>query len=289
MGAHRSVQRRLATIVVGLALAAGGPALSARAAAADAEAIDAQGILAHGDLLLFAALFSCRDQGAAPVAQVFVSRDEGKSWIKEGPAIDRGDFEYAFADADGVWAAGRLAAMGPRVDPFILIPRAPSPAIGAAATPPAPWALTTIFVGPAELQGLGREKNGDLLAWIRHPDAHVEHTWGPVVLHRSSDRGQTWSEPAPGASSKKAAGSAKKFDKLSKQSGAWRINKRQDGGFDVQRKTGKAWQTVKEFPWQQCDGSPDPSVPPLPKTIKMDSIGKIGRDPPAVTPPPARP
>ena len=282
MGAHRTVQRRLAMVVVGLAVAGGGPVLSARAA--EGEAIEAKGILAHGDLVLLAAVYSCHDPMPTPVAQVFVSRDDGKTWVKEGPAIDRGEFEYAYADPDAVWAAGRLAAMGPRVDPFILIPRAPTPGGGDGTAPR--WSLVTISVGAADLKGLGLLKNGDLLAWIRHPDAHVKHTWGPVIIHCSGDRGQTWSE-CPDASSKKPVGPVKKFEKPSKQSGDWRINKRRDGGFDVQHRKRKAWETVKEFPWQQCEGPPDSSIPAVrePRDIRMEDLGKIGRDPPTATPP----
>jgi hypothetical protein len=33
----------------------------------------------------------------------------------------------------------------------------------------------------------------------------------------------------------------------------WRITDRGDGGFDIQRRAGKSWQTTAQFPWRACD------------------------------------
>ena len=45
----------------------------------------------------------------------------------------------------------------------------------------------------------------------------------------------------------------KKFLSITARSGSWRLADRKDGGFDLQHRDHKRWQTVKEFPWAGCD------------------------------------
>jgi len=247
-GARLLDSRSLLAALIGLAV--GGPA---PARAGDAESINARGIfvgglvggLSSGGLVvLFTQVHVCRSEPTLPAARILVSRDGGKTWTKEGPAIDRAELEYARVDGDGVWVAGLYTAEGPGIDPFILIPAGASPGGHL------DWSVQTIHDGPADLRGLAWG-DGGLVAWVRHLDLQ-DDAKSTMVVHRSADGGHTWA-PIDAASARRVK-PRHRFTKIGKRAGAWRIVDRRDGGFDVQHQGGGRWRAVAEFPWRGCGG-----------------------------------
>jgi hypothetical protein len=206
------------------------------------ESITAHGILPGSTMVLFAEVRSCRPTQAPPFAQLFVSTDEGKTWVKRGPAVEGSEFQYAANSSEGVWVAGLHTMEGPGIDPFVLVPG------GDPAGSPE-WTLSRIYQGPAELQSVLRAKPGELSASIKHIDVGSQRWQGQIHLHQSHDGGLTWTAVGPAKGSVATRG---KFAKLSKDGPIWRIADRKDRGFDVQRRTGQLWHTVSAFPWQAC-------------------------------------
>ena len=60
-------------------------------------------------------------------------------------------------------------------------------------------------------------------------------------------------DDAPGPAGNPTSSRMKKFLSITARSGSWRLADRKDGGFDLQHRDHKRWQTVKEFPWAGCD------------------------------------
>lgn len=229
------ISRGAAWAVLALCALAGGASAEPR------ETIEAHGLLAGDTLLLFAVVKTCGPEQGPPMAQIFASTDEGKTWVKRGPALEGSEFQYAAAGPDGVWVAGLHTAEGPGIDPFVLAPEA-APATG--------WTVRRIYEGPAELLAVARTRPGQLSALVKHIDIHDERWRGPRYLHRSEDDGRTWKAVGPTKATAPARG---RFGKIGKRTPQWRITDRRDGGFDVQRRVGKLWQTTAEFPWRACD------------------------------------
>jgi hypothetical protein len=206
------------------------------------ESIRGRGILERGALFLFADVHRCGPEPTLPVAQIFVSVDGGKTWVKRGPGVPGSEFEYVHASSDGVWVAGLHTAEGPGIDPFLMVPS------DAASSD---WRLRAISEGPVELRGVGRSGAKGFVAWIRPVDLHQgPHPKSEVVL-RSDDGGETWK---PGAAAKKSSDAVvKRFARVGARSANWRIVDRKDGGFDLQQHGKSGWQIVKAFPWAECD------------------------------------
>jgi hypothetical protein len=223
-----------------LALLLASAVLCRAARAEPVERIRGRGLLEDHALILLADVHGCGPEKQLPVAQIFVSTDEGKTWVKRGPAIPGSEFEYTLAAPDGMWIAGLHTAEGPGVDPFFLAPT------GKGALD---WQVRPITEGPAELRGLGRVAPKEFIAWVRPVDVHEGSPPKSDVLWRSLDGGDTWkADAAPG----RKPPAAKEFHPINMYSGAHRLVDRKDGGFDVQRHGPRGWQPVKAFPWAAC-------------------------------------
>ena len=207
-----------------------------------AESIRGRGIFERGALYLFAEVHRCGPEAALPAAQIFVSSDGGKTWVKRGPELPGSELAYVQASSDGLWVAGLHTAEGPGIDPFLLVP---------ADSASSDWRLRPISEGPAELRGVGRAGSNGFVAWIRPVDIHEKPHPDPEVLLRSDDGGATWKADA--APKRSPDAHIKRFARVASRSASWRIIDRKDGGFDVQRRGPGGWQLVKAFPWVRCD------------------------------------
>ena len=198
-------------------------------------------MVAGKTLLLITRVHRCTADQSLPVAQIFTSSDGGGSWLKHGPALEGSEIDYAYSDSNGgVWLAGLHTAEGPGLDPFLLVPEVNA----------LEWSLHTIYDGPAELRGMAAEEHGRLSAWIRHVDLSDADWGGPIYRHVSVDGGRTWT--VAGRSKGPAASKPGRFVQVGMRSGSWRVSERGDGGFEVQRRSGGAWETVSRFPWHDC-------------------------------------
>ncbi len=92
--------------------------------------------------------------------------------------------------------------------------------------------------------GAGQE----VTARVRRTGPHGERQPGGPQAYVSHDGGRTWSA-APRAEAGKGTA---KLARVSARSGVWRLIDRKDGGFELQKRDGKRWSTVKPFPWTPC-------------------------------------
>jgi hypothetical protein len=143
----------------------------------------ADGIWARGDLvILFARLRNC----GAPYrpVQPLVSKDGGKTWDVTGPRLESSDLKYFLDTRSELFIAGEDIAEGPASSPFLLVYRATDN----------DWQQSEIYDQASELLGIALEaKTGKFLAWVRHLELKNGDWSGPIFLHRSLDRGKTWS------------------------------------------------------------------------------------------------
>lgn len=229
---------RKAVVAIGLAVTLG---VAGPARAGEQENISGKGILAHaGALLLLGDVMSCGSSEQLPAAQVFVSTDAGKTWQKHGPALEGSEFEFSSSTAAGIWLAGIHIAEGPGMDPFLWRP----------SDKPYEWIQSTIFEGPASLEGVAM-RQGTMFAWVRHIDVHEPDKPAPLYLHRSTDGGRSWKESGPVKSV--AEKSATKFRKIRTRSGSWRLTE-DSAGFSIQHQQNskEEWQQVSRFERQDC-------------------------------------
>jgi hypothetical protein len=229
-----------ALVLVAGALAGAPPASAAPAG----ESIRGRGIVAGAALYLFGEVRACGEAPSLPAAQIYVSTDEGATWVKRGPALTGSEILFARADGAALWAAGLHTAEGPAIDPFFLVPT-PGPA-------PFAWNVRTIYQGPAELRSAWRDARDGLHAWLRPTDAHGERSQRAPLFYRSGDGGRSWSRDA--RSREGRPGPARELSPIAARSGRWRIEDRADGGFDVERLDAAGWRVIREFPWTACPG-----------------------------------
>jgi hypothetical protein len=220
--------RRIVTAAC-LWLAAAG---AASASAAAQEAIRGRALVAGQALFLFAEIHLCGGDPQLPFAQVLVSADAGATWQKRGPALPGSEFLFARAAGDSVWAAGEHTAEGGAVDPFLVTPDGTA---------------HVIAEGPGELADVAAGTGDVLTARVRRTGPHGEKAPGGTQLYVSHDGGRSWS---PAGARDRAGG--QRFARVTARSGNWRLQDRADGGFDVQKRGGGGWSTVKPFPWTPC-------------------------------------
>jgi hypothetical protein len=223
---------RSGAAVAWLWVATAGPAAAQAAAAAPVEAIRGRGLAAGQALFLFAEVHPCAAEAQLPLAQIFTSADGGATWHKHGPALSGSEFLFARAAGGAIWAAGEHTAEGGAVDPFVVTPDGTA---------------HVIAEGPGELVDVAAGSGDELTARVRRTGPHGEKAPGGTQLHVSHDGGRSWSRAGAGDH---AAG--RKFARVTARSGDWRLADRADGGFDVQKRAGGAWSTVKPFPWTRC-------------------------------------
>ena len=215
-------------------------------AAAGQENANADGILVLNDaIVLFASVqkvTNCDSQSPLAAAQIYVSMDAGKTWTKRGPELGGSRFEYAYESGGRLWVAGEHTAEGPGINPFLLVP----------GEKPFVWLLRTIYPGPSDLEGLAFQKNGALVAWIRHINVHRDNWPGATYIHESSDEGRTWKTVGQLKGLSERPG--RKFSKIEKQIVAWQVVDLGDRGFVVQHQEGKSatWQSVSQFAFHPC-------------------------------------
>lgn len=226
MGFSWSTFRRAAALAVWLGGGAAG------AAPAAPESIRGRGLVAGQVLFLFGEVHRCGGEQTLPEAQSFVSTDGGQSWQKRGPALSGSEILFARAAGQELLAAGEHTAEGPATDPFV---------IGADGQ------AHTIADGPGELLGV-TASGQELTARVRASGAHGQRKPAAKQTYVSHDGGRTWSAAAAGA--RIPGGSA--LPRVSSHSGGWRLVDRKDGGFELQKRDGRAWTTVRPFPWTAC-------------------------------------
>lgn len=223
-------------------------AVAQAAPAAPGESIRGRGVVAGQApgpaLFLVGEVHRCGGEAALPEAQLFVSADGGQSWEKRGPALAGSELSFARVLGGKLWAAGAHTAEGPAVDPFVLVPKAD-------ATAP-DWTASPIAEGPAELVDVSVGGN-QLAAHARRTGPTGEKTPGGPQLFVSQDGGRTWAAAKPGRNAGRPA--RQKLPRLTTRSGPWRLVDRKDGGFDLQKRDGRGWSTVKAFPWTPCPAS----------------------------------
>lgn len=231
MASSWSISRKAAGLACcWLLLAAQRPA---RASAG--ESIRGRGLLAADGLFLFGDVHRCGGEPALPEAQAFVSTDGGQTWQKRGPALAGSEILFAAVRDHALVAAGQHTAEGPAVDPFVIA---------------ADGQAHTIAEGPGELVDVTLGTGPELTARVRRTGPHGEKQRGGPQSYVSHDGGRTWS-----AASGTAAGKGgTKLARVGSRSGPWRMVQRKDGGFDLQKRQGNAWLTVKPVPWTPCPG-----------------------------------
>jgi hypothetical protein len=202
------------------------------ARAAAGESVRGRGLVAGQALFLFAEVRPCAGEAQLPVAQMLMSADGGASWQKRGPALSGSEFLFARTSGGSIWAAGEHTAEGGAVDPFLVTPDG---------------AVHVIAEGPGELVDVAAGTGDELTAHVRRTGPHGEKQPGGSRVYVSHDGGRTWSP----AGARDRAG-AQKFARVTARSGNWRLLDRADGGFDIQKRGGATWSTVKPFPWTRC-------------------------------------
>ena len=200
------------------------------------------GILARGNVLfLFTRVEGCLGEQAA---QIFLSEDGGKTWAKQGPSLGGSDFYSILDTGTELWIAGQHTAEGPGTDPFLLKYSANQPV----------WDLQQIYEGAAELLGSALQNDGKTIwAWVRHVQFSSPKWTGPIYLHKSMDRGRTWSAVKKVRRVPTSASHLSFFQEIKNQSGDWRISGLGEFGHAIEhQRSDQTWHVISEFPMFHC-------------------------------------